>query len=67
MLADIAELHIDDIGTFRLHEEGKLMDFDITVVPQGGMYKCAYLACLPFSRLSWSAAASMPSLTRGAL
>jgi hypothetical protein len=36
----MAELHISDVGECKLHEEGKLMDFDITVVPQGGMYQC---------------------------
>ena len=39
--ADIAELHISDIGEFKQHTEGNLMDFDITVIPQGGLYKCA--------------------------
>ena len=38
--ADMAELHISDIGRCIFHEEGKLMDFDIIVVPQGGMFKC---------------------------
>ena len=41
--ADMAELHISDIGRCVFHEEGKLMDFDIYVVPQGGIYKCVPL------------------------
>lgn len=41
---DIAELHISDIGEFKLHEEGKLMDFDITVIPEGGIYKYVHRA-----------------------
>lgn len=43
--ADMGDLSIDDIGQLRLHEEGKLMNFDIIVVPQGGIYKCAHLHC----------------------
>lgn len=40
LFADIAELHISDIGRCIFHEEGNLMDFDILVVPQGGIYQC---------------------------
>eukprot|EP00892_Ulva_mutabilis_P003995 jgi/Ulvmu1/1968/UM012_0130.1 len=38
MQKDISDLNVSDIGTFKLHEEGKLMDFDVTIMPQGGMY-----------------------------
>jgi ubiquitin-conjugating enzyme E2 M len=39
MQKDIAELNVADIGEFKLHEEGKLMAFDINVIPKGGLYK----------------------------
>lgn len=39
--ADFNDLNVSDIGTFKLHEEGKLMDFDVNILPQGGIYGCA--------------------------
>jgi hypothetical protein len=39
---DFNDLNVSDIGTFKLHEEGKLMDFDVNILPQGGIYGCAY-------------------------
>lgn len=40
--ADFNDLNVSDIGTFKLHQEGKLMDFDVNIMPQGGIYGCAY-------------------------
>jgi ubiquitin-conjugating enzyme E2 M len=39
MQKDIAELNVADIGEFKLHEEGNLMAFDMTVVPKAGLYE----------------------------
>lgn len=38
MQKDFNDLNVSDIGTFKLHQEGKLMDFDVNIMPQGGIY-----------------------------